>query len=163
MPLQAGSGQVGSQASRYLALPAFGTTRTEEPVLQAASGMPKNQTSWKPGQSGNPKGRPPKSRALTDLLEKAGSTTRADVDGVKRNRKRILARMLWEFVTTGQAAFPDGQVVKADDSDDWLAAVRFLYSQIDGPPPKEIDLQGDLDLGGGLIINIGDESDGPDL
>ena len=27
---------------------------------------------FKPGQSGNPNGRPPKSRALTALLEKAG-------------------------------------------------------------------------------------------
>ena len=95
---------------------------------------------WKPGQSGNPKGRPPKNRALTDLLAKAGSKTLEDVDGKKRNSKRILARLMWEFVINGSARFPDGTVVAAKDSDDWLAAAKFIYQHIDGPPPKEIDL-----------------------
>lgn len=95
---------------------------------------------WKPGQSGNPKGRPPKHRALTDLLEKAGSKTVEDIDGKKRNSKRILARIMWEFVINGKAQFPDGSVIVAEDSDDWLAVAKFIYQHIDGPPPKEIDL-----------------------
>jgi hypothetical protein len=31
-------------------------------------GNPENLTPWKPGESGNPKGRPPKEEAVTDIL-----------------------------------------------------------------------------------------------
>ncbi len=120
--------------------------------------MPRNeQGQWEPGTSGNPHGRPPKSRALTDLLEKAGNRTIEDVDQKKRAYKRVLARMLWEFVSTGQATLPCGEIIKAEDAGDWMAAVKFLYAQIDGPPPKEIDFQGDMTLHGGLTVNIGPE------
>ena len=94
---------------------------------------------WQQGQSGNPNGRPPKHRALTEILEKQGSRTVEDIDGKNRNGKRIVARLLWEGVTTGIVSFPGGRVLKLG-SVDWKDIVKFLYSQIDGPPKSELDV-----------------------
>lgn len=93
---------------------------------------------WQPGQSGNPAGRPPKSRALTAILEAAGNKTVQDAD--KRvARKRLLARMLWEISTTGKTRMPDGTVLILEPAE-WLTLVKFIYSHIDGPPKSEIDV-----------------------
>ena len=90
------------------------------------------------GQSGNPNGRPPKSRALTDILEAAGNKA-IDYDGKRVARKRVLASLLWEASTTGQTTLPDGTVLELGASD-WFAVVKMLYSQIDGPPIKQLDV-----------------------
>lgn len=102
--------------------------------------MGKTSTTWKPGQSGNPAGRPPKSRALTDLLEIAGNKAIEDVDGKKRAGKRVLARLIWEIAVTGQCTMPDGKVLAVESVAEWKEVMKFLYSHIDGPPPKAIDL-----------------------
>lgn len=34
----------------------------------------------------------------------------------------------------------DGTPVSVADSEDWFNLVKFIYSQIDGPPKQEIDL-----------------------
>lgn len=91
------------------------------------------------GQSGNPAGRPPKSRALTDLLEKAGSRSVEMPDGKHVSGKRLIARLAWELATTGRAMFPDGKTLEIEPSD-WLALVKWIYSHIDGPPRGEVDL-----------------------
>ena len=90
------------------------------------------------GQSGNPNGRPPKSRALTEILEAAGNKT-IDYDGKRTARKRVLASLLWEASTTGEATLPNGTVLELGASD-WFAVVKMLYSQIDGPPVKQLDV-----------------------
>jgi hypothetical protein len=93
---------------------------------------------WEKGKSGNPNGRPPKSRALTDILEKAGSQS-VEVDGKKVASKRIVASLLWQVATTGTATFPDGSILSVSPQD-WIAVVKFLYTQIDGPPKAEMDV-----------------------
>ena len=102
--------------------------------------MPKNL--WKAGESGNPRGRPPKSRALTAILEKAGNKA-LDVDGTRVAGKRLLAAMVWQLATTGKATFPDGTELQVSPRD-WLEVVKWLYTQIDGPPKAEqaIELTG---------------------
>ena len=67
---------------------------------------------FKPGVSGNPNGRPPKSRALTDILERRGSTTLLDIDGKKRSGKLVVSRALWELATTGRTTLQDGEELK---------------------------------------------------
>lgn len=101
---------------------------------------------WQKGQSGNPSGRKPKNRALTDILEKAGAAT-LTADGKKISGKRLMAQLLWEAVTTGKAHFPDGRTLEIAPQD-WLAIVKFLYQHIDGPAKSEIELSG---AGGGPI------------
>jgi len=98
--------------------------------------------SWKPGQSGNPNGRPKKQRALTEILQKRGSKTLEDADGKRRAGKRIVARLLWEGATAGIVTFPGGRILQLG-SVDWKDIVKFLYAQIDGPPKAQLELSGD--------------------
>lgn len=87
---------------------------------------------WTPGASGNKRGRPPKGRALTEILEKAGNRTVVRGDQ-KVARKRVLAEMLWEAAMTGRVTFPTERE-EALDLDEWFDIAKFVYSHIDGPP-----------------------------
>jgi hypothetical protein len=104
------------------------------------------------GTSNNPRGRPKKKRALTEALERAGSKT-IEVDGKKVSGKQLAARLAWQLVIEGRVELPDGRELKAD-LDEWLSAVKWIFSQIDGPPKQEMDVTSDgekitftLDLG----------------
>ena len=94
------------------------------------------------GVSGNPKGRPPKQRALTAILERRGATRTLDADGKQRSGKNILARAVWELVTTGVTTLRnDNEIIElAVTSREWFEIVKWLYGQIDGPPRGELDL-----------------------
>jgi len=93
---------------------------------------------WKPGVSGNPHGRPPKQRALTEILRRGGSKT-VLVDGRNISRRRLIASMLWSLAATGEATFPDGKKL-VFSPEDWLGVVKFIYAQLDGPPKQDIDV-----------------------
>jgi len=102
---------------------------------------------WKPGQSGNPAGRPPKGRALTAILEQAGGKT-VEVKGPDGTTKRVtgkklLAELVWQVATTGSVTLPNGETKKVEDFDDWFAAVKFIYQHIDGPPKAELGVSAD--------------------
>lgn len=122
--------------------------------------MTRNSTSWQPGQSGNPRGNPGKKRALTRILETVGAKKLA---GLPVPARRLVAERLWEAVTTGRIAFgpldesaPDSDAdalrVLRLTYDEWLDTVKFIYSQIDGPPKVQMELEGPD--GGPLLIHV---------
>lgn len=93
---------------------------------------------FKKGTSGNPSGRPPKNRAFTDILERAGANT-VEYNGKKISGKRLLSVLVWQGLTTGEITLPDGKVLKLSPRD-WMDMVKWVYAQIDGPPKAEVDL-----------------------
>lgn len=95
------------------------------------------------GQSGNPAGRALKGRALTEILERAGNATIAIPGQAGRTaRKQLTARLAWEGATTGRVTFaddPEPRVLPLDAAD-WIGLVKWIYSQVDGPPPAGLDV-----------------------
>ncbi len=85
--------------------------------------MPK----WRKGQSGNPSGRPLKSRSLSAVLA-------AKAEEGEAPNKELVAALLWKFATSGEVDL-GGQKLKAESINDWINAVRWMYGHIDGPAP----------------------------
>ena len=100
--------------------------------------MTTRPTAWKPGQSGNPNGRPPKQRALTEILERAGGRT-VEIEGKKVSGRRLVARMAWEGLTTGIVTFPDDKILTLSPTD-WKDLLKWIYTHVDGPPKTELDV-----------------------
>lgn len=94
---------------------------------------------WKPGMSGNPKGRPPKDRAMTSLLEAAGRKKLRTAGGKLVPRNVVLAELVWEAVTLGRIEMPDG-LPRILAPKEWIDIVKFIYGQIDGPPKATMDV-----------------------
>jgi len=107
---------------------------------------------WKPGQSGNPAGRPKqnKSRELAGLLTKAGTKRFKFTDDTGRNRSieynEFIAGRIMEALSTGQVTFPPGimeeavPVVIRLNSAEWMKLVDFFFKQVDGLVPKSQEL-----------------------
>ena len=93
---------------------------------------------WQPGKSGNPSGRPPKSRALTEILRRAGGRM-VEVNGEKISGRRLMARLLWQAAESGEVTLPSGEKLVFGPRD-WFEVVKFLYQHIDGPPPQALDV-----------------------
>lgn len=83
--------------------------------------MGTNAGRWKPGQSGNPKGRVPNAKSLTDLLR--SSVAAKGPDG-KLNMEAITDKVL-QFALAGER---------------W--AVELIYDRLEGKPPQALELTG---------------------
>ncbi len=83
---------------------------------------------WKPGQSGNPKGRPPKSLTLTPkLLERLDDPCPSDPKG--RTWGEVVIEATLVHAAKGNAG-----------------ALRELWNRIDGVPAQSIELDGKLGI-----------------
>jgi hypothetical protein len=103
---------------------------------------------WKPGVSGNPKGRP-KTRVLSERLRAAASKT-IEVDGKPTAGSILAARLAWEGIARGKLRFPGDTDETVLSFDQWLALMKFVYGQTEGAPPVEVGGVG----GGEIVIKI---------
>lgn len=127
----------------------------------------KNRTSFQPGQSGNPKGRPPKKRALADMLEKL---LKAKQEDGGRPAKEVFAERVVEGLTTGIITFPEYtseeltwhpkleqhvmvQVTRplriVLDGTSFISLAKTMLMHLDGPVPANVDLSS-----GGKPLNV---------
>ena len=97
---------------------------------------------FQPGQSGNPKGRKPKDRTLTNFLEKAGKG-KISWKGEDKLRAEVLAEVVWQGLMSGVIVLPDGKKPFVLSPSDWKDFVKWLYNQVDGPPKQEMDFTTD--------------------
>lgn len=80
---------------------------------------------WKPGQSGNPRGRPPRGETMTDLLKRLAEV---QFDDARSKREAICEIMLR----------------KAAEGEPW--AVRETWDRIEGKPAVHIEVSKKDDL-----------------
>lgn len=88
------------------------------------------------GRTNNPNGRPPKSRALTTLLERALSKT-VEVNGKRVSGKRLLAYHVAEVLTTGRLTFPGDAEASMVSVKDWLEFTRWAYQYLEPPVVRQ--------------------------
>jgi len=94
----------------------------------------KHDGQWQPGESGNPKGRPRKGKALTEIIKLAGSRMVDGPDGSRISSKRLMARAAWELITHGETVLLGGKRLKVDDLAEWKSLVEWVLTRVDGPP-----------------------------
>ena len=75
---------------------------------------------WRPGESGNPKGRPPRHECITSLLKEA-MDKKCPSDKQKRTWAEVLTEKLLKMARSGD-----------------IAALRMIYEYVDGKPKQEI-------------------------
>lgn len=85
------------------------------------------------GRTNNPNGRPPKSRALTDLLVNAVSRPISLPDGKRAAGKRVLASLVADVLTTGRLRFPNDTEDSIISVKDWLEFVKWFYGYVEPP------------------------------
>ncbi len=93
-----------------------------------------NRGRWKAGQSGNPKGKAPGSRAISEMLRLKGEET-VVVGGQALSAQEALAEAIWRFVLKGDVMLGK-QHLKAESVGDWVQAVKWLYTYVDPPRGK---------------------------
>lgn len=89
---------------------------------------------WQPGQSGNPRGRKRKGRALAELLRLKGEAV-VNVGGEAITAQEALATAVWQFVTTGEVWLM-GKKLEAQSAAEWANVVKWLYTYAEPPTTR---------------------------
>jgi hypothetical protein len=76
---------------------------------------------------------------LTEILERGGKRKVVVEGGDIIEGRKLVSNMLWDVVTTGTLKLPDGKTMEAEPKE-WFEIVKFIYSQIDGPPRATIGI-----------------------
>ena len=101
---------------------------------------PSPETRFKPGQSGNPRGRPQGTLSLTDVLRKLGDIEDVEIrkGEPKIPRKEALGHKMWNMALSGKADI-----------------ARYIYDRLDGKPTQEIKVQSDAAMDAPIILHVG--------
>jgi hypothetical protein len=105
---------------------------------------------WPAGTSGNPNGRPPVSRALSGILERAGGRRLKGPDGKSREARELVAQSVWELAATGRVELAGGRPLEVEGVREWLSVVGWIFERIEGKPKASAAL-GDLRDGALLV------------
>ena len=85
-------------------------------------------TRWKPGLSGNPKGRPPKRECITSLLKEAMNSP-CPQDKQKRTRAEIMTEKLLAMAIKGD-----------------LRAMKLIFEYVAGKPKQSEEMQSEVQI-----------------
>jgi hypothetical protein len=97
---------------------------------------------WLPGQSGNPRGRPPGGQPLTELLRLRGEKL-VMVGSEEMSAREALAESVWQFVNTGQVRL-GRRTLKADSASEWADVVKWLYNYVEPPRRRTIEHEAEV-------------------
>src|SRR5687768_4650318 len=101
-----------------------------------------NAGQWKQGQSGNPNGRKPKGRALTEMLRLKGDEF-ISIGSEPITGQEALAKAVWQFVTTGEV-WLRGKKLEAQNVGEWASVVKWLYLHVEPPHLREAEDEAEL-------------------
>jgi hypothetical protein len=83
---------------------------------------------WIPGMLGNPRGRPPKKRAMAEIIR----TTSGEQNASGETYQMALARALWSGISSGRIAFDSGKTFDLEFKD-WIELLKWVLEHVDGP------------------------------
>lgn len=94
-----------------------------------------NSGSWKPGQSGNPNGRPKKGHTLTDAMRELLEAKRQDPSKAGRSvqAKKLFVESVYHRAVNGDPT-----------------AMKLLWNYVDGMPEQKF--AGTIEHGGSIVI-----------
>jgi hypothetical protein len=103
--------------------------------------MTQNSSSFKPGQSGNPKGRPKGVRTLSRLIDTLGDET---YTGVEEDYRTTTIRRLWQAASSGTLNL--GAESRELKTGEWVRLVQWLVTHMDKVAIKQWDWQGQMQI-----------------
>lgn len=90
----------------------------------------KNATSFKPGQSGNPRGRPPGVRSMARLLDEIGNqSVLGKGKGPGADYRAVVARKLWFAAATGWLNL--GESSRRINMKLWMQLVTWMFEHLE--------------------------------
>jgi hypothetical protein len=99
--------------------------------------MTHNSTSFKPGKSGNPSGRPKGVRTLARLIDAIGDET---LSGTEEDFRTMTIRRLWRAAATGKLDL--GKTSRQLKPKDWSELVQWLVGHMDKVAIEQWDSHG---------------------
>jgi hypothetical protein len=103
---------------------------------ETEDGGPRDGGRWQKGRSGNPRGRPPNSRALAAILRDIGDAKANPEAAESITFREYMAVMLWGAVRDGVVRLGDGRRIQLNGKD-WFEIVKWVQQQVE-PQTKQV-------------------------